>query len=133
MLLAAVPTATPPMRAGEQAGAANREIVQTYGRRSLFQPKARIINAVSDVSLTVRRGETLGIVGNPAPASRRWRVASRAVETDQRETIRSTTSTLRRSGRRNSAPYGGRCNSCSDPYRSLNPRRTVGKAIIEDR
>ncbi|HEV7502778.1 MAG TPA: ATP-binding cassette domain-containing protein, partial [Vicinamibacteria bacterium] len=39
------------------------KLFKTYGRRSLFQPKARIVNEVSDVSLTVRRGETLGIVG----------------------------------------------------------------------
>ena len=38
-------------------------LFKTYGKRSLFQPKARVVAAVKDVSLTIRRGETLGIVG----------------------------------------------------------------------
>src|SRR5437762_1432528 len=65
MLLAAVPSMTPPKRQPVSGPVVlqTEKLFKTYGKRSLFQPKARIVNAVSDVSLTVRRGETLGIVG----------------------------------------------------------------------
>src|SRR5262249_42326406 len=65
MLLAAGPSMTPAKR-GPVSGPVvvqTERLFKTYGKRSLFQPKARIVNAVSDVSLEVRRGETLGIVG----------------------------------------------------------------------
>src|SRR5216117_647128 len=65
MLLGAVPSMTPPKRSPVTGPVVlqTENLFKTYGRRSLFQPKARIVNAVSDVSLMVRRGETLGIVG----------------------------------------------------------------------
>ncbi len=41
--------------------------------KGLFMPrKAGAVRAVDDVSFSLRRGETLGIVGSQAAASRRW-------------------------------------------------------------
>ena len=70
-------------------------------------------HAVSDVSLTVRRGETLGIVGEirlrqvDGGALRRAAGASRPAARSG-----STTSTSRRCRKRNSARCGGGCSSC---------------------
>ena len=65
MLLAAVPSMTPPKRSPVTGPVVlqTENLFKTYGKRSLFQPKARVVAAVKDVSLTIRRGETLGIVG----------------------------------------------------------------------
>ena len=65
MLLGAVPSMTPPKRFPVTGPVVleTENLFKTYGRRSLFQPKARVVAAVKDVSLTIRRGETLGIVG----------------------------------------------------------------------
>src|SRR5258707_11199853 len=65
MLLRAVPSMTPPKRSPVTGPVVlqTENLFKTYGKRSLFQPKARVVAAVKDVSLTIRRGETLGIVG----------------------------------------------------------------------
>jgi len=57
MLLAAVPSMTPPMRSPVSGAVVlqTEKLFKTYGRRSLFQPKARIVKAVSDVSLILPR------------------------------------------------------------------------------
>jgi len=60
-----VPSMTPPKRSPVTGPVVlqTEKLFKTYGKRSLFQPKARVVAAVKDVSLTIRRGETLGIVG----------------------------------------------------------------------
>ncbi|MFX7663254.1 ABC transporter ATP-binding protein, partial [Acinetobacter baumannii] len=59
MLLASVPSMTPPRRVPVSGAVVLQtdRLFKTYGKRSLFQPRARVVNAVNDVSLQVRRGE----------------------------------------------------------------------------
>jgi peptide/nickel transport system ATP-binding protein len=134
MLLAAVPSMTPPKRSPVSGPVVlqTEKLFKTYGRRSLFQPKTRIVNAVSDVSLTVRRGETLGIVGESGSGkstvarcvARLVEATSGAIRIDDVDIASMKEAKFRPMRRRVQFIF-------QDPYRSLNPRRTVGEAIIE--
>jgi peptide/nickel transport system ATP-binding protein len=134
MLMASVPSMTPPKRV-PATGAVTleaRNLFKTYGKRSFFQPKARVTNAVQDVSLLVRRGETLGIVGESGSGkSTVARCVARLVDPtagtiaiEGRDIATLSESQVRPLRRRVQIVF-------QDPYRSLNPRRTVGEAIIE--
>jgi len=134
MLMASVPSMTPPTRV-PATGAVTleaRNLFKTYGRRSFWQPKARVTNAVNDVTLEVRRGETLGIVGESGSGkSTVARCVARLVDPtagtiaiEGRDIATLSESQVRPLRRRVQIVF-------QDPYRSLNPRRTVGEAIIE--
>jgi peptide/nickel transport system ATP-binding protein len=134
MLLAAVPSMTPPKRSPVTGPVVlqTENLFKTYGKRSLFQPKARVVAAVKDVSLTIRRGETLGIVGESGSGkSTVARCVARLVDTsaggikvDGVDIAAMREAKFRPMRRRIQFIF-------QDPYRSLNPRRTVGEAIIE--
>jgi peptide/nickel transport system ATP-binding protein len=134
MLLASVPSMTPPKRVPVSGPVVlqTEKLFKTYGKRSLFQPKARIVNAVKDVSLEVRRGETLGIVGESGSGkstvarcvARLVQPSSGAIRIDNSDIAGMNEAKFRPVRRRVQFVF-------QDPYRSLNPRRTVGEAIIE--
>ena len=134
MLLASVPSMTPPKRVPVSGPVVlqTERLFKTYGKRSLFQPKARIVNAVNDVSLEVRRGETLGIVGESGSGkstvarcvARLVDPTSGAIRIDNVDVAAIKEAKFRPIRRRVQFIF-------QDPYRSLNPRRTVGEAIIE--
>jgi peptide/nickel transport system ATP-binding protein len=134
MLLASVPSMTPPKRVPVSGPVVlqTEKLFKTYGRRSLFQPRARIVNAVNDVSLEVRRGETLGIVGESGSGkstvarcvARLVQPTSGAIRIDNSDIAAMKEAKFRPIRRRVQFIF-------QDPYRSLNPRRTVGEAIIE--
>jgi peptide/nickel transport system ATP-binding protein len=134
MLLASVPSMTPPKRVPVSGPVVlqTEKLFKTYGRRSWFQPRARIVNAVKDVSLEVRRGETLGIVGESGSGkstvarcvARLVQPSSGAIRIDNSDIAGMNEAKFRPVRRRVQFVF-------QDPYRSLNPRRTVGEAIIE--
>jgi peptide/nickel transport system ATP-binding protein len=134
MLLASVPSMTPPKRAPVSGAVVLQtdKLFKTYGKRSLFQPRARVVNAVNDVSLMVRRGETLGIVGESGSGkSTVARCVARLVHPSS-GSIRIDGSDIAGMTEANFRPMRQRVQFIfQDPYRSLNPRRTVGEAIIE--
>jgi peptide/nickel transport system ATP-binding protein len=134
MLLASVPSMTPPKRSPVRGPVVlqTEKLFKTYGKRSLLQPKARIVNAVSDVSLEVRRGETLGIVGESGSGkSTVARCVARLVDPTS-GAIRIDNSDIAAMKEAKFRPIRRRVQFIfQDPYRSLNPRRTVGEAIIE--
>ena len=134
MLLASVPSMTPPKRAPVSGAVVLQtdKLFKTYGKRSLFQPRARVVNAVNDVSLMVRRGETLGIVGESGSGkSTVARCVARLVHPSS-GAIRIDGSDIAGMTEANFRPIRQRVQFIfQDPYRSLNPRRTVGEAIIE--
>jgi peptide/nickel transport system ATP-binding protein len=108
-----------------------RGLDKTYQDRSLFRP-ARTVHAVDRVAIEVRRGETLGIVGESGSGkSTVARCIARLVEPSEGEILigdediaKLPTGRLRAQRRRIQIVF-------QDPYRSLNPRRTVGQSIIE--
>jgi peptide/nickel transport system ATP-binding protein len=134
MLLAAVPSMTPPKRAPVSGAVVlqTEGLFKTFGKRSLLQPKARIVNAVNNVSLEIRRGETLGIVGESGSGkSTVARCVARLVDPTKGE-IRIDNVDIAAMKEAKFRPMRRRVQFVfQDPYRSLNPRRTVGEAIIE--
>jgi len=107
---------------------------RTYGSaRSVFSRKAaHSIVAAADVNLTLRKGEILGIVGESGSGkSTVARCIVRLIEPTAGHMMigGEDLSTLSGSALR---PVRRRIQIVfQDPYRSLNPRRTVGESIIE--
>ncbi len=134
MLIAAVPTLVPPKRqpiTGEVA-LETAALNKTYGSSGWFASSARVVKAVSDVSLEVRRGETLGIVGESGSGkSTVARCIARLVDPTS-GAIRIGGVDVARMPERDLRPHRRRVQIVfQDPYRSLNPRRSVGQSIIE--
>lgn len=133
MLIGSVPSLVPPQKKSidVQAVLELTEINKSFGKSSLFR-KDRIVNAANKVSLKVAPGETLGIVGESGSGkSTVARCAIRLIEPDSGSILVKDIdiAKLRESGLR----YLRREIQIvfQDPYRSLNPRRTVGQSIVE--
>jgi peptide/nickel transport system ATP-binding protein len=134
MLMAAVPSMVPRLRPHDAAAAPvlrTRGLDKVYHDRSLFR-RARTVHAVDDVAIEVRRGETLGIVGESGSGkSTVARCVARLIDPTEGEILiggediaRLPPARLRAQRRRIQIVF-------QDPYRSLNPRRTVGQSIVE--
>jgi len=134
MLIAAVPSLVPKHRDVVTAPVvlATSDMSKTYAQRGWFGRPRHAVAAATDVTLSIRQGETLGIVGESGSGkSTVARCIARLVEpssgrivigdTDFAAISRAQLHALRR---RVQIVF-------QDPYRSLNPRRTVGQAIIE--
>jgi peptide/nickel transport system ATP-binding protein len=134
MLIAAVPGLAPPPRA-TRAGPivlATEGLAKTYPRGGWLRRGRSDIVAAADVTLSIRRGETLGIVGESGSGkSTVARCIARLIDPsagrivlDGEDIARLPADALRPRRRRVQIVF-------QDPYRSLNPRRTVGQSIIE--
>jgi peptide/nickel transport system ATP-binding protein len=90
------------------------------------------VHAASDVSIAVRKGQTLGVVGESGSGkSTLARCIVRLIDPTSGE-IRLGSNNLARMGPRELRPLRRRVQIVfQDPYRSLNPRRSVGEALIE--
>jgi peptide/nickel transport system ATP-binding protein len=135
MLIAAVPSvvpkARPPIGAAAPVVLATRELTKVYSSGGWLRA-SRDVRAADAVSLTIRRGETLGIVGESGSGkstvarcvARLIDPTSGTIALDGREIATLSARRLRRHRQRIQIIF-------QDPYRSLNPRRTVGKSIVE--
>jgi len=134
MLIGSVPALKPVARAARPDTPLVLETMKlskTYKERSWFGG-GREVHAAQDVSLEVRRGQTLGIVGESGSGkSTVARCIVRLVDPSSgdirlggEEIARMRAGELRPLRRKVQIVF-------QDPYRSLNPRRTVGEAIIE--
>ncbi|MCV3272808.1 ABC transporter ATP-binding protein [Roseobacter sinensis] len=132
-LIAAVPSMIPPERAEARGAVAlqTQDLVKTYGHAGLFGT-GRVVKAAQDVDLTVRRGETLGIVGESGSGkSTVARCVMRLIDPTSGAILidGENIATLREGQLR---PHRRDIQIVfQDPYRSLNPRRTVGQSIVE--
>ena len=133
-LLSSVPSLVPRVAraaSSEPVALETSDLGKIYRERSFFG-KAREVAAAQDVTLTLRRGRTLGIVGESG--SGKSTVARCIVRL-----IDPTSGSVRLAGREISSlsrrllqPHRKRIQIVfQDPYRSLNPRITVGETIAE--
>ena len=134
MLISSVPSMTPPVRPPKDSAPVvleTRDLCKTYRDRSLFRA-ARETRAAHNVELSVRRGETLGIVGESGSGKstvarcivRLISPSSGQILIDNNDIANLSASRLRENRRLVQIVF-------QDPYRSLNPRRTVGASIVE--
>ena len=134
MLISAVPSLAPKLRTAITAPVvlSTEGLSKTYAERGWLGPTKHAVAAATDVTLEIRQGETLGIVGESGSGkSTVARCIARLVEpTSGRIVIGDadfaaiSRTQLRALRRRVQIVF-------QDPYRSLNPRRTVGQAIVE--
>ncbi len=134
MLMAAVPGLEPPARepiTASPVALQTKSLTKIYGGSGMRR-RRREVHAARDVDIEIRRGETLGIVGESGSGkSTVARCIMRLVEPTAGEILlhgegigHLSTRALRPHRRRIQVIF-------QDPYRSLDPRQTVGSAITE--
>ena len=134
MLIAAVPSLTPrriPSAATKPIVLATDTLSKTYHTKSFFG-RRRTVAAVQKVTIKVRQGETLGVVGESgAGKSTVARCVARLIEPTNGQ-IYMHNENIAKLSISQFRPWRKRIQIVfQDPYRSLNPRRTIGDAIAE--
>ncbi len=134
MLISSVPSITPVHRGVRRDGVTvlrTEKLGKTYSGNAFFQ-KARVVKAAIDVDLDIRRGETLGIVGESGSGkSTVARCIARLIDPSEGKIYLGDTEIATMSARK-LRPHRRRVQIVfQDPYRSMNPRITVGEFIIE--
>ena len=133
LLIAAVPSLKPPMRTPKTGSVAlsTHALSKTYGSLGLLR-RGRVVAAARSVDIAVRKGETVGIVGESGSGkSTVARCVARLIAPSAGE-IRIDGTDVARLPERRLRPHRRHVQIVfQDPYRSLNPRRTVGASIIE--
>ena len=134
MLISAVPSLHPrgrPSKEAQPVVLATRGLCKDYLPSGFFR-KGRTVRAARAVTVEVRRGETLGIVGESGSGKstvarcivRLIDPTSGRILIDDDDIAGLSHRALRAHRRRVQIVF-------QDPYRSLNPRRTIGSAIVE--
>ncbi|MGD9845171.1 MAG: ABC transporter ATP-binding protein [Variibacter sp.] len=134
MLVRSVPSLTPPERAPKPAAPValeTRGLSKTYVTGG-FLGARREVRAVANVNIAVERGETVGVVGESGSGkSTVARCIARLIDPSEgailiegADVAKLGTGPLRPHRKRVQIVF-------QDPYRSLNPRRTVGASIVE--
>jgi peptide/nickel transport system ATP-binding protein len=133
MLIASVPSLKPPPRLPKTGpvALATERLSKTYRTGGLLFP-GRVVKAAQEVDIEVRRGETVGIVGESGSGkstvarcvARLVEPTSGAIRLGDIDVARLSQGRLRAHRRHVQIVF-------QDPYRSLNPRRTVGTSIVE--
>jgi peptide/nickel transport system ATP-binding protein len=134
MLIDAVPSLTPRHRAvaiDAPVVLSTQGLAKSYARGGWWRRGADVL-AADDVNLQIRRGETLGIVGESGSGkstvarciARLIKPTAGGIMLDGVDIAGLAAGALRPLRRRVQIVF-------QDPYRSLNPRRTVGAALVE--
>ncbi len=134
MLIGSVPSLTPPERPEPEVAETALEahgLNKVYGSGGFLQ-RGRTVNAAQNVELVVRRGETLGVVGESGSGkSTVARCIVRLIDPTSGE-ITIAGANIATMGEGELRRYRQQIQIVfQDPYRSLNPRRTVGQSIVE--
>jgi peptide/nickel transport system ATP-binding protein len=134
MLISSVPSIHPQHRGVRKEGITvlrTEKLGKTYSGSGFFQ-KARVVKAAVDVDLDIRKGETLGIVGESGSGkSTVARCIARLIDpTEGKVFLGDTEIATMRAGKLR--PHRRKVQIVfQDPYRSMNPRITVGDSIME--
>jgi peptide/nickel transport system ATP-binding protein len=134
MLIGSVPSLTPPERppvADAPVVVETQALNKTYVTGGFFRGR-RPVHAAKDVTLRIRRGETLGVVGESGSGkSTVARCIARLIEPSGGAILLHGIDVAKLSAGR-LRPHRRKVQIVfQDPYRSLNPRRTVGASIVE--
>ena len=133
MLMASVPSMVPMARpAVSGAKAVDVSALNKIYGSSGWLSRGRVVHAAADVDLHVRKGETLGIVGESGSGkstvarciARLIDPTSGSISLDGTEIATLPEKVLRAHRSKVQIVF-------QDPYRSLNPRRTIGLSLIE--
>jgi peptide/nickel transport system ATP-binding protein len=134
MLMGAVPTLAVPERTLDEAAPVVLKVSglsKTYDSKSWFG-KRRVVHAAQDVSFEIRRGRTLGIVGESGSGkSTVARCVVRLIDPSGGEVLLSGTDLAKTPHRALRTMRDKVQIVFQDPYRSLNPRRTIAEAMVE--
>ena len=134
MLIRSVPTLKPHARIAQPSPVVleTRKLSKTYSTGGWLGGARREVHAAQEVSLEVRRGQTLGIVGESGSGkSTVARCIVRLIEPSAGEVLLDGEDIAAMPRRRLHGMRRRVQIVFQDPYRSLNPRRTVGEAIVE--
>jgi peptide/nickel transport system ATP-binding protein len=134
MLISSVPSIHPVHRGVRKEGLSvlrTEKLGKVYSGHGFFQ-KARVVKAAVDVDLDIRKGETLGIVGESGSGkSTVARCIARLIDPTEGKVFLGDTEIATMSAGK-LRPHRRRVQIVfQDPYRSMNPRITVGESIIE--
>jgi peptide/nickel transport system ATP-binding protein len=134
MLVRSVPSLTPPDREPQPPAPVALE-TQGLGKTYVtggFLGARREVRAASNVNIAVKRGETVGVVGESGSGkSTVARCIARLIDPSE-GAILIEGADVAKLGPGPLRPHRKRVQIVfQDPYRSLNPRRTVGASIIE--
>jgi peptide/nickel transport system ATP-binding protein len=134
LLIEAVPSLVPRPRVsrGDRPLVLKTKALSKIYREGGFLQPRREVRAVQDVTLELRKGESLGIVGESGSGkSTLARCVARLLRPTAGE-IWLSEDEISRLGVRGLRPLRRRMQLVfQDPYRSLNPRRTVSSSIVE--
>ncbi|MFM2044308.1 MAG: hypothetical protein RLY86_2884 [Pseudomonadota bacterium] len=131
-LIAAVPAGTqPPVPPGAPALLSLTGMTVRYGASGLFRKRNESPPACQDITLTLHRGETLGIVGESGSGKTSLGLAALRL-VDSTGSIRLDGREIQGLGPRPLRPLRRRMQPVfQDPYGSLSPRLTVGEIVGE--
>lgn len=134
MLLSAVPSLRPANRPALKPAPPlldARGLAKAYVSKG-WLGRHRVVQAVQDVALSIHPGETVGIVGESGSGkSTVARCIARLIEPSAGE-IWAQGRSMAKAARREVSDFRRSVQVVfQDPYRSLNPRRTVGASIVE--
>jgi peptide/nickel transport system ATP-binding protein len=133
MLIGAVPSLKPARRKPVTGELALEAVAlgKTYSSRSLFKVD-RSVKAADAVDIRVRKGETVGIVGESGSGKTTVARCIARLIAPSEGAILVPDIDIATLPERKLRPYRRRIQVVfQDPFRSLNPRRTVGASIIE--